>query len=226
MQFPDSIVFDLDGTLIDSAPDITAALNHTLETLSLPPVPEPSVRHMIGRGAKLLIERGIEAAGTTITPDGLEAAFATFLDYYGDHVADRSRPFDHVTTVLDRFAAEGIALGVATNKPQGLSDMVLEALDLARYFGAVLGADALERNKPHGDHIIETVKRLGRDPKSCVMIGDSETDVLAARDAGVPVVLVSFGYTTIPVEDLPGDALIHSFADLPEAVAQVFAAHK
>ena len=221
MRLPETIIFDLDGTLVDTAPDITAALNYTLQTLSLPILPETSVRHMIGKGARKLIERGVSAAGTMIEPEVLDAAFHTFLTYYGDHVADHSQPFPHVREVLDRFAMEGIGMGVATNKPQGLSDAVLEALNLHTYFDAVLGADALENNKPHGDHINQTIARMGREPIRAVMVGDSETDLLAARNAGVPVVLVSFGYTEIPVETLAGDALIDSFLELPEALSRV-----
>ena len=224
LQLPETVIFDLDGTLVDTAPDITDALNYTLQTLSLPAVPEPSVRQMVGRGARLLIERGVAAAGATLEEDALDAAFATFLDYYGEHVADRSRPFPHVIEVLDRLATDGIGMGIATNKPQGLSDAVLAELGLDHYFGAVLGADALENNKPHGDHIRETVLRMGRDPSSAVMVGDSETDSLAARNTGVPVVLVSFGYTDRPVGEIDCDRLIDSYLDLPEALAAVASA--
>ena len=221
MRLPETIIFDLDGTLVDTAPDITTALNYTLQSLSLPVLPEASVRPMIGQGARKLIERGVTTAGTIIELEVLEAAFHTFLTYYGEHVADFSQPFPHVREVLDRFAMDGIGMGVATNKPQGLSDAVLEALNLSTYFDAVLGADALENNKPHGDHINQTIARMGRDPASAIMVGDSETDLLAARNSGVPVVLVSFGYTLTPVNELAGDALIDSFLELPEALSRV-----
>ena len=218
MSFPETVIFDLDGTLVDTAPDITAALNHTLQTLSFPVASEAEVRHMVGQGARTLIEKGVAAAGSSLSPVELEAAFATFLDYYGDHVADRSVPFPHAVEVLDQLAGDGIGMGVCTNKPQGLSDMLLEALDLDEYFDAVLGADSVPNPKPHGDHLLQTIARMGRDPASAVMVGDSQTDVGAARDAGVPIVAVSFGYTIVPPSELGADRLIDSFADLPGAL--------
>ncbi|MBI1181851.1 MAG: phosphoglycolate phosphatase [Alphaproteobacteria bacterium] len=223
MRLPDTVIFDLDGTLVDSAPDLTAALNHTLRGLSLPVVDEDAVRHMVGHGARKLIERGVAAAGTTLDDAGFDAAFAVFLDYYAAHVADRTRPFPRVVETLDLLAGRGVKLGVCTNKPQRLTDLLLGELGLAARFGAIVGADSVAHRKPHAGHITATVERLGGDLRRTVMVGDSQTDVDAARNAGTPVVAVSFGYTTVPAADLLADRLIDDFADLPEALSALMA---
>jgi phosphoglycolate phosphatase len=223
MRLPDTVIFDLDGTLVDSAPDLSAALNHTLRSLDLPAIDEEAVRHMVGHGARKLIERGVTAAGAELDDDGFDAALTTFLDFYGENVAVRTRPFPNALDVLDLLAGEGVKLGICTNKPQRLTDLLLGELGLSGRFGAIVGADSVPEKKPHAGHLTATVDRLGGDLRRTVMVGDSQTDVDAARNAGTPVVVVGFGYTTVPAADLMADRLIHDFTDLPGVLADLMA---
>ncbi|MEN3974658.1 phosphoglycolate phosphatase [Emcibacter sp. SYSU 3D8] len=225
MRLPDTVIFDLDGTLVDSAPDLTGALNHTMRTIGLPEIGAGDVRHMVGHGARALIQKAVTAAGTTIDDAAFDAAFDTFLDYYADHVADLTTPFPNVLGTLSFLRDQGVKLGVCTNKPQRLADLLLEALGMEHWFGAIVGADAVEHRKPHAGHLTATVDRLGGDLRRAVMVGDSQTDVDTARNAGTPVVAVSFGYSTVPAADLMADRLIDDFIQLPEALAALIA-HK
>ncbi len=217
------ILFDLDGTLVDSAPDLTGALNHTMAQLNLPPVDEANVRHMVGFGARRLIEQGVEVAGVELNHDEIEAAFRIFLDYYGDHVVDLTRPFPGTAEVLEHFQQQGAIMAVCTNKPQALSDKVLRLLSLDQYFSAVIGADAVPNPKPHADHIHATLDAIGGNTGQAIMVGDSATDINAARNANIPSVAVSFGYTPIPAAELGADRLIDHMSELPEAIAALTA---
>ena len=221
MSEPLAILFDLDGTLVDTAPDLTAALNHTMASLNLPLVPEADVRHMVGFGARRLIEQGIEAAGITFDDGEIEAALAIFLDWYRDHLADSSTPFPGVVAMLDHFKHQGANMAVCTNKPQLMSDKLLEELGLHPYFSAVVGADAVTNRKPHADHIDATLAAMKASASRAIMVGDSMTDVNAARNAGIPVVAVSFGYTAVPPSELGADRLIDHMDDLPAAIEAV-----
>jgi phosphoglycolate phosphatase len=224
MRFPDTVIFDLDGTLVDSAPDLTAALNHTMRTIGLPEIGAHEVRHMVGHGARALINKAVTAAGTTLDDASFDAAFVTFLDYYAEHVADGTTAFPNVIATLGLLREHGVKLGVCTNKPQRLTDLLLETLGMSHWFGAILGADAVTEKKPHAGHLTATVDRLGGDLRRTVMVGDSQTDVDTARNAGTPVVAVSFGYSTVPAADLLADRLIDDFAELPEALSALVAA--
>ncbi len=221
MQGRSALVFDLDGTLIDTAPDLTGALNVTLESLGLPVVDQEEVRNMVGRGARVLIERGLLAADVAPEEALIEQALNTFLTYYGEHIADRSKPFEGVIETLEHFARNGARMGVCTNKPRGLSVKLLEELDLIGYFPVVLGADSVENRKPHPQHLLKTIAELAHGPHQAVMIGDSPADVSAARAAGVPVIVVSFGYSEIAAHDLGADLVIDRFAQLPEAIKRL-----
>lgn len=222
MRLPDTVIFDLDGTLVDSAPDLTAALNHTMRTIGLPGIGADEVRHMVGHGARALIQKAVTTAGTTLDDATFDAAFVTFLDYYADHVADLTTPFPNVIGTLALLRDAGVKLGVCTNKPQRLTDLLLETLGMSGWFGAILGADAVEHRKPHAGHLTATVDRLGGDLRRTVMVGDSQTDVDTARNAGTPVVAVSFGYSTVPAADLLADLLIDDFSELPDALSSFF----
>lgn len=219
--FPKALVFDLDGTLVDTAPDLTLVLNWLLVREGRKPVAELSVRHMVGRGARHLILQGMTATGAT--PDEAELSRLTtdFIAYYGEHIADASVAFAGVSETLEIFRAQGIAMGVCTNKPVGLSRQLLDALGLSPYFSVVLGGDSLSVRKPDPLHLLATLEAMGHKPHSSVMVGDSISDVQAARDAGVPVVGVSFGYTEIPIAELNPDIVIDQFADLPQALARM-----
>jgi phosphoglycolate phosphatase len=225
---PNTVIFDLDGTLVDSAPDLTGALNATLATLELAPIPEDEVRHMVGQGVRKLLERGLEAHARPMNSAGLDALSTVFVDYYAAHVADHSRPFPGVVATLRWLQARGVKLGVCTNKPEALAKQLIAALDLDEFFpaAAILGGDSLTVKKPDGRHIIATVEALDGDLDRTVMVGDSAADSNAARDAGIPVILVSFGYTPIPARDLGPEAVIDHFNELPAALSRVLDRHR
>jgi phosphoglycolate phosphatase len=218
MTKPLYIIFDLDGTLVDSAPDLTSALNHTLGSLDLPYVDQDNVRHMVGFGARRLIEQGIEAAGVSLNDDEIEAALAVFLDYYRDHIVDQTRPFPGTRAALKKLQRAGVVMAVCTNKPQDLSEKVLASLKLNHFFKAIVGADAVVNRKPHADHVLATLTAMGGTAEHAIFVGDSATDVNAARNADIPVIAVSFGYSTIAPEDLGADDLIDDMADLGFAI--------
>ncbi len=216
-----TIIFDLDGTLVDTAPDLCRALNHVLEKHKRPTVDEETVRAYVGRGALKLIERGISDNGKLPDRALLKRLEADFLVYYQANIARQSRPFPGAIRALTTFADRGALLGVCTNKREALSRQLLQELDLLRFFPAILGADTLDVRKPNPKHILETIKRLGGDPNKSVMVGDSETDVEAARNAGVPIIVVSFGYTSQNPGRLGGDRLIDHFDELESAVEEL-----
>jgi len=212
------IVFDLDGTLVDTAPDLIAALNAVLDREGLPPVPLASARQMIGAGARRLIERGLEADGRTITPADLDRLTSDFIDYYADHIADSSKPFDGLEAALDDLAARGFGFAVCTNKLEWLSRRLLDRLDLGRRFLAVCGADTFGISKPDPAILHQTIVRAGGHAASSLMVGDSGPDIGVARRAGIPIIGVEFGYTEVPIADLAPDLVIAAMADLPDAV--------
>ncbi|MDE2375954.1 HAD-IA family hydrolase [Bradyrhizobium sp.] len=219
-----TIVFDLDGTLVDTAPDLINALNHVLDREGLPPVPLQSARNMIGAGARKLIERGLEAEGRVAGIEDIARMTADFIDYYAEHIADESRPFEGLETALDRLAARGHQFAVCTNKLEWLSKRLLDRLDLSRRFAAICGADTFGVQKPDPAILRETVARAGGQLATSIMVGDAGTDVGVARRAGVPVIGVGFGYTDVPIAELRPDRLIHHMRDLPDAVSSLTAA--
>ncbi len=214
----DAVLFDLDGTLIETAPDLCGALNHTLAQAGRAGVELGQVRHMIGDGARVMLRLGLEATGEAPSDGDIEQWFNVLLDYYWDHVADESFAFPGVLHALESLAAAGLKLAVCTNKPHALSNRLFEKLEMAHHFDAVLGGDSLAVRKPDAGHILGTLEAIGVPASRAVMIGDSANDLNAARNAGIPVVLVTFGYTTTPVQELGADALIDHFDQLPAAL--------
>ena len=219
MMSAPTIVFDLDGTLVDTAPDLISALNVVLDREGLPPVPLDSARNMIGAGARKLIERGLEVEGRAATVSDIERMTRDFIAYYADHIAEGSRPFEGLEGALDALAARGCRLAVCTNKLEWLSKRLLDQLGLSPRFAAICGADTFGVAKPDPAILRQTVARAGGALSSTIMVGDAGTDIGVARRAGVPVIGVSFGYTDVPIEDLKPDRLIHHMRDLPAAVA-------
>ncbi len=219
------LVFDLDGTLADTAPDLISTLNLILAREGAPPLGYAEARDMLGAGARALVERGLKAAGKTVSKERIEELFHAFVAHYGAHVADESRLFPGVEAALDGLAAQGFRFAVCTNKLEGLAVQVLEALGIAGRFDAICGqdtfreADGTNIPKPDPRMLAMTVEKAGGDLARAILIGDSETDVATARNAGTPVIAVDFGYTTIPVRDLDPDAIISHFDALPAAVA-------
>lgn len=208
-----TVVFDLDGTLVDTAPDLCAALNHALGTLGRPAVPAADVRHMVGHGARKLLERGLAASGS-VTSELIESAVPAFLRYYADHIADGSRPYPGVEAALDRLAAAGCRLAICTNKPVALSRALATALGWDGRFAANLGFDSVPAAKPDPGHLIATIAAAGGDRAAAAFVGDSITDTTTARAAGVPVIAVSFGFADRPVAALGADAVIDHYRDL------------
>ena len=214
-----TIVFDLDGTLVDTAPDLISTLNLVLAGEGLPPVAYDDARRMIGGGARRMLERALIAEGRQVPPAELDRMFRIFIDHYSVHIADRSRPFPHLESVLQRFAGEGFRLAVCTNKLEWLSVRLLETLNLSRYFAAICGQDTFGIQKPDPQMLRLTIRRAGGEVRHAIMIGDSMTDVRTARAAHVPVIAVDFGYSEVAPEALNADCLISSFTELPPAIA-------
>lgn len=218
MTPPRIVVFDLDGTLVDTAPDLINALNFVLDREGLPPLPLASARNLIGAGARKLIERGLEVGGGTVTVAELDRMMRDFIDYYAEHIADESRPFEGLEAALDDLDSRGYRFAVCTNKLEWLSKLLLERLGLTGRFAAICGADTFGVAKPDPAILHQTIARAGGRSAASVMVGDSGTDIGAARRAGISVVGVSFGYTDVPLADLKPDRLIGHMNDLPEAV--------
>jgi len=211
-----TIIFDLDGTLVDTAPDLIDTLNVILGREGLPAVPYDEARALIGHGARSMIERGLAIAGR---PAGdIERLFGDFVAYYADHVADRSRPFPGVEAALDTLAGRGCTFAVCTNKLEWLSVRLLNSLKLAGRFAAICGQDTFGVQKPHPEALLGTLRRAGGSLERAVMVGDSQTDIATAKAALMPVVAVDFGYTHIPVAQLGPDKVISHYSHLPEAI--------
>lgn len=217
------LVFDLDGTLIDSAPDLAAALNRVLDEEGLPPVGIAEIKTMVGDGAAKLVERGLAAAlgragggnGAAPEPARLAALTERFIGYYEAVVADLTRPYPGVPETLARLAGDGYRLGVCTNKPEGPAREVLAALGLLDHFQVVQGGDSNPVKKPDPGHLHAVLAAMSADTGDAVMIGDSPVDVATARAAGTPVIVYAHGYSRIPVPELAADAVLEAFAALP-----------
>jgi phosphoglycolate phosphatase len=218
-----TIVFDLDGTLVDTAPDLINALNFILGREGLPPVPLHSARNMIGAGARKLIERGLEVDGREVSPADLARLTDDFIGYYAEHIADASRPFDGLERALDDLTDLGCRFAVCTNKLEWLSKRLLDQLNLSSRFSAICGADTFGVSKPDPGILRQTVARAGGELSSTVMVGDAGPDIGVARRAGTPVIGVSFGYTDVPIADLKPDRVIHHMSELKAAVESLMA---
>jgi phosphoglycolate phosphatase len=217
------IVFDLDGTLVDTAPDLVATLNAVLAREGYGTVPYAEARTMIGGGARHMLARALGRQDVALDPADLDRLFADFLAHYTAHVADASRPFPGLAPALDLLAAQGARFAVCTNKLERLSVLLLERLGLAGRFAAICGQDTFGMAKPDPELLRRTIARAGGDLGAAVMVGDSAADVAVARGAGVPVIAVDFGYSDIPAPLLKADRVIGHFAELPGAVASLLA---
>src|ERR1700761_4616192 len=214
-----TLVFDLDGTLVDTAPDLLAATNAVLRSEGRAAVDPATLRHMVGFGARSLITQAFAATGAPADDARLPELVDRFLEHYRAHIADGSVPFPGVEGTLAALQAQGLHLAVLTNKPQEMADLLLAALKLDRFFPVVYGAGRMSYVKPDARIFHDVVRDLGGG--TAVMIGDSVTDVATARAARAPVVLVSFGYTPEPAASLGADAVVDHFADVPAAVARL-----
>ena len=217
------VVFDLDGTLVDSAPDLVSALNAILARDGIAPLPLERARKFVGRGGRVLIRLGYEAQGARVSDARIEELFPGYLSQYEAQIADRSLPYPGVLDALDRLAASGHTLAVCTNKYEKPARMLLSALGLTDRFAAIVGADTFPISKPNGAVLHRTVERAGGNPSYAIMVGDTATDVSAARNAGLPVVCVDFGYAPETMEELQPDRVISHFDELATAVVELTA---
>ncbi|HXJ00311.1 MAG TPA: phosphoglycolate phosphatase [Micropepsaceae bacterium] len=220
-DMPLAIVFDLDGTLVDTAPDLLASLNAVLTAEGHEPVAPQDLRHLVGHGARAMFEHALLRTGVPVSAARLSALTEKFLAYYRANIARGSRPFPGVPETLDRLASQGAGLGVCTNKAQDLTELLLNALQLTRHFPAIIGGGRTPYNKPDPRHLLEAVTALKGSRNRAVLVGDSPVDVAAARGAGIPVIAMSYGYTPVPVHELGADAVVDDFAQLPEIISRL-----
>lgn len=216
-----TIVFDLDGTLVDTAPDLTASLNTVLTADGAAAVSLATGRSMIGGGVRVLVSRAYAAAGIELSPEDLSARVDRFIEDYRSHIARESRPYPGLIEALQWLAAQGARLAVCTNKRTDLSIALLQVLGLAERFAAIVGADLAPAAKPDPRHLNLAIERAGGRIDRAVMVGDTRLDAVVARAASVPLILVDFGYADAPVETFQPDVLISHFSALPDACAQV-----
>ena len=211
------ILFDLDGTLVDTAADLHAATNHALRIADRPDIPLSAVRHLVGFGSLRLIQEGLELTGSSEGIDILPLQKA-FLEFYADNIAVHSAPYPACTQMLSDLKDQGFELAVCTNKPERMAQSVLSELELSRFFGAIVGGDSLPYKKPDARHLHDTASRLkGNGPS--LMVGDASPDILGAKAANIPVVAVNYGFADTDITALEPDMIIESLATLPDVVS-------
>jgi phosphoglycolate phosphatase len=215
---PFTIVFDLDGTLVDTAPDLVATLNLVLAREGLQPVPYVDARLMVGGGVRMMVERGVKASGRLLPASQIDRLVKDFIAHYAAHIAVHSQPFNGVEATLDQLVESGCHLAVCTNKLEWLSLRLLDVLNLRPRFRAICGADTFGVSKPNPTILNRTIERAGGDKTRAIMIGDSSTDIATARAAGIPVIAVDFGYADIAVGQLMSDRVVRTFSELPETI--------
>lgn len=215
------VVFDLDGTLAETAPDIMGTLNRILVKEGLAELPVSRARELVGAGAKALIDRGFKVAGAPLSPEKLEALFADFLVDYRENILVASHLYPGLIEALDQLEARGYAFAICTNKPEPHSLALIEAFGITSRFRFIAGRETFGINKPDPRHLTETIRVAGGEIGRAVMVGDSRTDVDTARAAGVPVIGFTFGYTDVPMESLAPDIVLTSYAGFVEAVERL-----
>ncbi|RBP16450.1 phosphoglycolate phosphatase [Roseiarcus fermentans] len=218
-----TIVYDLDGTLADTAGDLMGALNFVLGREGLPTLPVENARSLLGAGGRALIQRGFAACGHELSPQKLEMLFGDFLAHYNDHIDVHTRLYPGVLDALDAFESAGWRQAICTNKMEASAKMLLDRLGVAGRFAFICGQDTFGVGKPDPKPLIGTIEGSGGTIAGAIMIGDSGTDIKTARAAGLPVICVDFGYTDIPVAELGPDRVISHFDELEAAVAEVMA---
>ncbi len=208
------VVFDLDGTMIDTHADLIESLNHTISAAGLEPVTYEELTHLVGQGARVMIRRAFDLKKTPLEDNDLEPLFERFIAHYKAGMPGKSKPYPGFVDYLDRLKAAGMTVAVCTNKQETLALPLLEGLGLIDRFAAITGGDTFEFRKPDGRHILGTIERAGGDPARSIMIGDSVNDILAAHNAKVPSVAVTFGYSDVPVAELEPTAIIDTYEEL------------
>jgi phosphoglycolate phosphatase len=215
---PASIVLDLDGTLVDSAPDLASALNTVLDKRGFFTHSIDEIRLMIGNGVPKLVERGFNAVGMRLEPAQLDELVAMFVKEYKTCATEHTRPYPHIVETLEKIHGMNIPMGVCTNKPEAFTKQILEGLGLAKYFSSVVGGDTTSTRKPDPQPVLACLRGLVSEPASSLMIGDSVHDVHAAHAAGVTIGVVPWGYGSAPVEELGADFVLHDLAGLPALI--------
>ena len=213
------LVFDLDGTLVDSVPDLRAALNEMLRERGRPPLSPTEVRRMVGDGVPAMVARALAAGGSD--PVGAGRALARFLEIYEANAVRLTRPYPDVRETLEALRRRGYRTAVCTNKPQRATMAVIEGLGFLPLFDGIAGGDRFPVKKPDPGHLLRLIGELGADVEATVMIGDNEHDAAVARAAGVPLVLMRYGYARVAPESLAADALLDHFAELPPALERL-----
>lgn len=216
-----TIVFDLDGTLVDTAPDLAAAANHVFGSLGLAPISPAGLHPFISHGSRAMIEQGLRMHGVNMTGEEIARLHERFFPYYADNIAVLSRPFEGIPELLDRLRESGARLAVCTNKLEGLSRSLLHQLALHERFAAIAGRDTFDVFKPAPGHLTGTIELAGGRLDRAVMVGDSEVDIGTAAAAGIPSIGVSFGYTLVPMRELGPTAVIDHYREFLPALQRV-----
>lgn len=211
-------IFDLDGTLVDTAADLVSSLNHTIAAAGLAPVTYEDLTHLVGQGARVMIRRAFALRQVELPEAELETLYERFITHYRAEMPGESRPYPGIITVLDALSASGITLAVCTNKTEILALPLLEKLGLTQYFAAITCGDTFEFRKPDARHILGTIEKAGGDVQHSIMVGDSINDILAAKNAAVPSIGVTFGYSDVPMVELKPDVVIDDFTELTPAL--------
>ena len=217
----EALVFDLDGTLIDSAPDVRACVNRVLSGIGRRELTLDETKDMVGWGGRVLMEKALAKTGDKGSEAEVDAALEGFLKTYAQHPAEHSIIFPGVISALEAFRAAGVRMGICTNKPTATTPPVLKAMGLDGFFDVVSCGDAVPHKKPDGRHVRLVVEELGATIETAAMVGDSENDITAAINAGVRSVAVTFGYAHVPLSELGADALIDHFDDLHQALIDI-----
>ena len=216
-----SLIFDLDGTIIDSAPDVCASLNRALEAIGRPPISVESTKELVGFGAHILCEKALAMTGEQGNEEEVCSLVDKFLDSYSKNPSEHTSIFPGALNAFNKFKDRGIKLGICTNKPEATCFPVIDALGLRHYFSTVICGDTLTFRKPDARHIYHTLDHMEAELSDTALIGDSEADIEAANNAGIPSVLVTFGYCNVPINSLRADAIINHFDELDMALKSI-----
>lgn len=220
-ETPYTFVFDMDGTLADTKADLLPALNRAIIPHGLEPMSANAIGHTAGKGARAMIQRAFEYQDTKLDEQLHDELFKVFLADYEENVATNTRLFDGAQTVINELEAQGQILAICSNKMEHLAVKFLQELALDQHFSAVLGGNSLDYRKPDPRHLIETIKRAGGRHEKAIMIGDSVTDIDAAKNANIPVIAVDFGYSERPVHEYEPDAVISHYDQLLMSAAKI-----
>jgi len=220
------VIFDLDGTLVDTAPDLVASLNHAVMQAGLAPVTYHDLTHLVGHGARAMIERTFALRGVALSASDLDWQMKEFIDFYHGSMPGESIPYPGVIDAMDRLSSAGLILAICTNKLEMLAKSLVDGLGLTERFVAITGGDTFAVRKPDAEHLLSTIRLAGGLPESSVMIGDSLNDILVARNASVRSIAVPFGYSDVPIETLEPDHIINHFDELtPDLIERLLARH-